>query len=132
MEKSLVFVVSANDAVRDSTRQLIEAAGLHAQTFATIQAFLDAVVSGRRACLVLDVNKGDLSDPQGQTLLARACARVPGLLIVDRGDVPMAVKAVKAGAREIVQKPYADENLLRSIKQALQAVPLFVPLSGKM
>ena len=121
MEKSLVFVVSANDAVRDSTRQLIEAAGLHAQTFATIQAFLDAVVTGRRGCLVLDVNKRDLSYPQGQTGLATACARVPGLLIVDRGDVPMAVIAVQAGAMEIVQKPYADENLLRSIKQVLQA-----------
>ena len=121
MEKSLVFVVSANDAVRDSTRQLIEAAGLQAQTFATIQAFLDAVVTGGRGCLVLDINKDDVSDPQGQTVLATACTRVPGLLIVDRGDVPMAVKAVKAGAMEILQKPYADDNLLRSIKQALQA-----------
>lgn len=132
MGKPVVFVVSADAAVSDSVKALVESAGLPAETFRSLQMFLDAVEPERRDCLVLDVNKGDLIDPQGLTLLARACARVPGLLIVDRGDVPMAVKAVKAGAMEIVQKPYADENLLRSIKQALQAVPLFSPLSGKM
>lgn len=120
MERPIVYIVSADAAVRDSARQLVEAAGLQAQTFATLQAFLEAVTQGYCGCLVLDVYQGDLSDPQQQAGLATACASMPGLLIVDRGDVPMAVQAVKAGAMEIVQKPYADESLLGGIKHALE------------
>lgn len=121
MERPIVYIVSADAAVRDSAKQLIEAVGLPARTFAFLSAFLDAVTPGHHGCLVLDVYKGDLGDAQQQARLATACTRMPGILIVDRGDVPMAVEAVKAGAMDIVQKPYADENLLSHIKQALQA-----------
>ena len=121
MERHGVFIVSANEAVRDSTRQLVESAGLQAETFTSLQRFLDAVGPGPRGCLVLDVYTDDLGDPHRKALLVDMCARMPCLLITDRGDVPMAVNAVKAGAMEIVQKPYANENLLSSIRHALQA-----------
>ena len=121
MEIPSVFVVSADAAVSDSVKDLVESAGLQAGIFTSLQAFLDAVGSEGRGCLVLDAQIRDLSDPEQQPKLAAACNRMPVLLIVDRGDVPAAVCAVKAGAMDIVQKPYRDENLLDSIATALQA-----------
>jgi two-component system response regulator FixJ len=121
MERPGVFIVSANEAVRDSTRQLVESAGLQAETFASMQIFLDAVAQGRQGCLLLDACQNDLIDPLRQTRLAAAFDRMPGLLLTDRGDVPMAVLALKAGAMDVVQKPYSNENLLGRIKHALLA-----------
>ncbi len=120
MGKTSVFVVSADAAVSDSVKDLVESAGLQAETFSTLPAFLNAVEPGRRGCLVLDARFSDLNDPERQARLAAAFVRMPGLLITDRGDVPTAVRAVKAGAMDVVQKPYRDENLLESIENALR------------
>jgi len=121
MGRPVVFVVSADAAVSDSVKNLVESAGLPAETFRSLQIFLDTVEPGLRGCLVLDTYVGDLRDPQWQSRLAAAYTLMPGLLIADRGDVQTAVLAVKAGAVDVVQKPYRDENLLGSINKALQA-----------
>ena len=121
MGRPVVFVVSADAAVSDSVKNLVESAGLPAETFRSLQIFLDALEPGRRGCLVLDTYISDLRDPQWQSRLAAAYTLIPGLLITDRGDVQTAVRAVKAGAMDVVQKPYRDENLLDSINKALQA-----------
>jgi len=121
MGRPVVFVVSADAAVSDSVKNLVESAGLPAETFRSLQAFLDTVEPGLRGCLVLDTYVGDLRDPQWQASLAVAYTRMPGLLIADRGDVPTAVRAVKAGAMDVVQKPYLNENLLDIINKTLQA-----------
>jgi FixJ family two-component response regulator len=121
MEIPSVFVVSADAAVSDSVKDLVESTGFQAEIFTSLRAFLDAVGSERRGCLVLDTQIRDLSDPERQPNLAAACNRMPVVLIVDRGDVPTAVCAVKAGAIDIVQKPYRDEKLLDRIATALQA-----------
>jgi len=120
MERPVVFVVSADAAVSDSVKDLVESAGLPAETFCSLQVFLDTVGQERRGCLLLDAHISDMRDPQWQASLAVAYARMPGLLIADRGDVPTAVRAVKAGAMDVVQKPYLNENLIQSIKNALQ------------
>ena len=114
------FVVSADAAVRDSVRALVESADLQAETFPSLQAFLD-VEPGRTGCLVFDANVSDLSDPERQTTLAAVCSRMPGIFLTDRGDVPMAVRALKLGAVDVVQKPYRDENLLGGIQRALES-----------
>ena len=121
MGSPVVFVVSADVAVSDSIKALVESAGLPAETFRSLPIFLDAVEPARRGCLVLDAHIRDLRDPQWQADLAVAYSRMPGLLITERGDVPTAVRAVKAGAMDVVQKPYRDENLMDSINKALQA-----------
>ena len=119
MERPEVFIVSANEAIRDSTRQLVESAGLQAETFASMQVFIDTVAQGRQGCLLLDACQDDLIDPLMQTRLAAAFERMPGLLLTDHGDVPMAVLALKAGAMDVVQKPFSNDNLLGRIKHAL-------------
>lgn len=121
MKKPAVFVVSADAAVRDSIKELVESANLQAKTFTSLQTVLDALGSQHRGCLVLNVQTSDLIDPEWQARLAAACALMPSILITDRGDVPTAVYAVKAGASDVLQKPYRDQNLLSSIRRALQA-----------
>lgn len=121
MVRPVVFVVSADAAVGDSVKNLVESAGLPAETFRSLQVFLDVVGPERRGCLVLDAHISDMRDPDWQASLVVAYTRMPGLVIADRGDVPAAVRAVKAGAMDVVEKPYRDENLLDSINEALQA-----------
>jgi len=114
-----VFVVSEDAAVRDSVKDLVESAGMQVETFSSLQAFLDAAPTGRQVCLILDTNGGLLRDPERWATLATACARTPTLLITDRGDVPVAVRAVRAGAVDVVEKPYRDQNLLDSINKVI-------------
>ena len=121
METPIVFVVSADVAVSDSIKALVESAGLSAETYRSLQMFLEAVAPDRRGCLVLDAHIQDFRDPQWQASLAAAYNRMPGLLITDRGDVPTAVRAVKAGAVDVVQKPYREQHLLDAILAVLQA-----------
>ena len=121
MQRPTVFVVSGDAAVRDSVKTLVESAGLKAETITSLQAFVDVVEPGRRCCLVFDARAGDLDDSQGQARLVAACARMPALLITDRGDVRTAVSALKAGATDVVQKPYKNHSLLSSIKTTLKA-----------
>ena len=71
--------------------------------------------------LVFYARIGTLSDQEQQARLAAVCARRPGILITERGDVPMAVRALKAGVMDVVQKPYRDKNLLDHIEKALEA-----------
>ena len=105
MGRPTVFVVSADSAVSDSVKDLLESAGLPAETFTSLQAFLNVTGSERRGCLVLDLHFDDLKDPAMQSRLTAAFARMPGILIIDRGDVSTAVRVVKAGAMDVVQKP---------------------------
>ncbi len=121
MAYTAVFVVSDDVTVRDSVSELAESAGLRAETFPALRVFLDAVQPGRWGCLVLDAQVGNPSDPERQEHFAAACARMPCLLMVDRGDVPMAVRGQKAGAMCVVQKPFRDKNLLDRIKDAVTA-----------
>ncbi len=73
------------------------------------------------ACLVLDAGAGDLVDPQRSAQFASACARMPVLVLTNRGDVHTAVQALKQGAADVIQKPLRDENLLDRINRAVAA-----------
>ena len=120
MEKPTVFVVSDDVAVRDSVKELVESAGLLAETFPSLQGFLEVEEPVSQGCLVFDAHSGDLSNAEQQALLAAACTGRPVLLLTERGDVPMAVCALKAGAQDVIQKPYRDNNLLDHIEKALE------------
>ncbi len=121
MADTTVFVTSHDPAVRDSVAELVESAGLHAKTFPSLQEFLDAVGPGTRGCLVFDAQIGDLSDVERWDQFAAACARIPVVLIVDRGHVSTSVRAMRAGAVDVVQKPLSDNNFLKKIKKAVAA-----------
>ena len=121
MEQQTVFIVDDDAAVRDSIKELVESVGLRAQSYASGQAFLDDFQPQRAGCLVLDVRMAGMSGLQLQHKLGELGAGIPVIIITGHGDVPMAVRALQAGAADFIQKPYRDQLLLDSINKALAA-----------
>ena len=116
-----IFVVDDDDAVRDSLKALLEAEGLSVETYASGQAFLDSYDPSRRACLLLDVRMPDMTGLELQQKLAARPHKLSIIIITGHGDVPMAVKAMKAGAVDFIEKPYSDGTILESVNDALQS-----------
>jgi two-component system response regulator DctR len=119
MEEQTVFIVDDDAAVRDSIQELVESVGLRAESHSSGQAFLASYQPQRSGCLVLDVRMAGMSGLVLQEKLNELGARIPVIIITGHGDVPMAVRALKAGAVDFVQKPYRDQLLLDSINNAL-------------
>ena len=119
MQEQTVFIVDDDAAVRDSIQELVESVGLHAQAYDSGQAFLDDFQQQRPGCLVLDVRMANMSGLALQEKLNGLDAGVPVIIITGHGDVPMAVRALQAGAADFIQKPYRDQLLLDSINNAL-------------
>ena len=114
-----VIVVDDDASIRDSLRDLIGSAGLNVQTFASAQEFLASPRPDAPICLVLDVQLPGLSGLDLQHELAKAGAQIPIIFITGHGDIPMSVRAMKAGAIEFLTKPFRDEDLLNAIEQAI-------------
>lgn len=119
MRRQTVFIVDDDPGVRDSIRELVESVGLHAESYASAQAFLEEFQAERPGCLVLDVRMAKMSGLMLQEELNEKGARIPIIMITGHADVPMAVHALKAGAVDFVQKPYRNQMLLDSINNAL-------------
>jgi two-component system response regulator FixJ len=115
-----VFVVDDDEAMRSSLKWLIESMGMHVETYDSAQGFLDAYFPGRAGCLLLDVRMPGMSGLELQAYLARREQRIPVIIITGHGDVSMAVKAMKNGAVDFIEKPFDDEALIVSIRNALQ------------
>jgi RNA polymerase sigma factor (sigma-70 family) len=114
-----VFVVDDDQAMRTSLQWLIESTGMSVRTYESADVFLASYYPGRPGCLLLDVRMPGMSGLELQSHLAREGYRLPVILITGHGDVAMAVKAMKAGAVDFIEKPFHDEDLLRSIGRAL-------------
>jgi two-component system response regulator FixJ len=114
-----VFVVDDDEAMRRSLKWLIESAGIRVETFASADAFLTAYGPHWAGCLLLDVRMPGMSGLELQAYLAREEHRLPVVIITGHGDVAMAVRAMRAGALDFIEKPFHDEGLLRSIQHAL-------------
>ena len=115
-----VFIVDDDEAVRDSIAELVSSIGLSAATFGSALEFLNGYDPHRAGCLVLDVRMAHMSGPALQEKLLAMGATMPIVFISGHGDIPIAIKAIKAGAVDFVQKPYRDQQLLDSINEALQ------------
>ena len=120
MTEPTVCIVDDDDAVRDSIAELVGSIGLAAQAFGSARDFLDAYDPGRPGCLVLDVRMAHMSGPALQEKLLAMGSKLPIVFISGHGDIPVAIKTIKAGAVDFVQKPYRDQQLLDSINDALQ------------
>lgn len=118
--ETTVFVVDDDQAMRASLKWLIESVGMQVETYESAQAFLDAYYPGRAGCLLLDVRMPGMGGLELQSYLARREIRIPVIIITGHGDVSMAVKAMKVGAVDFIEKPFDDEELLNSIRNALQ------------
>jgi len=115
----IVFVVDDDISVRESLESLIRFAGWLPKTFATAQEFLSRPRVFGPSCLVLDVSLPDLNGLDLQKRIATDRIEMPIIFITGHGDVPMTVRAMKAGAVEFLTKPYGDEVLLSAIQQAI-------------
>ena len=117
---SVVFVIDDDASVRDAISSLIQSVGLRTEVFASVSEFLAHKRSSTTSCLILDVRLPGVSGLDFQSELAKANAEIPIIFITGHGDIPMTVKAMKAGAVEFLTKPFRDQDLLDAIQVALE------------
>jgi len=120
MSEPTVFIVDDDAAVLDSIAELVMSVGLQAATFRSSREFLDGFDPELPGCLVLDVRMAHISGPALQDELNAIGARIPIVFISGHGDIAVAIKTIKAGAVDFVQKPYREQQLLDSINEALR------------
>lgn len=119
-EAPKVYVVDDDPAMRDSLRWLLESVDFSVQVFDSAISFLDGYGGERPACLVLDVRMPGMSGLDLQDELVRRGVTIPMIMISAHGDVPVAVRALKSGAIDFIEKPFSDQLLLDRVRQALQ------------
>lgn len=115
-----VFVVDDDDAVCDAFGMLLRAAGMRVETFRSAETFLKAHRAGRSGCLVLDIRMPGMSGPELQDELHKRRQQIPIVFLTGHGDVPLAVRALKKGAVDFIEKPPEEERLVLAVLNALQ------------
>ena len=115
-DNAIVFVVDDDRSIRDSLRNLLRSASLRVETFASAQDFLASRRPKTPSCLVLDVQLPGWSGLHLQQELAKVEAHLPIVFITGHGDIPMTVRAMKAGAIEFLTKPFRDDDLLNAVR----------------
>jgi len=116
-----IFVVDDDEAVRDSLALLLEAVGLKVEAFADGQGVLTRCQETRPACVITDVRMPGMDGLELQQKLSKLHADIPVIVITGHGDVPLAVKAMKAGAVDFIEKPFPDDVILASIEAATRS-----------
>jgi FixJ family two-component response regulator len=117
---STVFVVDDDEFVREALETLIQVAGWRARTFASADSFLACPPATGPNCLVLDVNLPGLSGLDLQSVITGERADMPIIFVTGFGDIPMSVRAMKAGAAEFLTKPFSEQVMLDAIRAALE------------
>lgn len=118
-EEPIVLVIDDDESVRDAIGSLLHSVGLRFQTYNSAQSFLQAELPTAPSCLVLDIRMPGQSGLDLQSELVREEVHIPIIFITGHGDVPMAVKALKAGAVDFLAKPFRDQDLLDAVTAAL-------------
>ena len=119
-EQITVFIVDDEKEIRDSLQMLIESIGLAVETYDSAQSYLQSFDPLRPGCLILDVRMKGMSGLVLQDMLTKEPLHPPIIIVTGHGDVPMAVRAVKAGASEFLEKPFNEQQLLDSIHIAIE------------
>jgi FixJ family two-component response regulator len=119
-EPGVVFVIDDDESVRDAVTNLLEAVNLHAHAFGSTEEFFRRGRPNTSCCLVLDVQLPGTTGLQFQQSLKRAGIEIPIVFITAYGDVPTAMRAVKAGAIEFLTKPFQKQDLLSAVYRGLQ------------
>lgn len=120
MTEPTVFVVDDDDAVRDSLTILLESTGYRAEGYGSARALLDAIGPEAQGCIIADVRMPGMDGLELQQALAQRGVRLPVIIMTGHGDVPIAVRAMKAGALDFVEKPFAEEAMLGAVATAMQ------------
>jgi FixJ family two-component response regulator len=116
---SIVFVVDDDASLRDALKSLIRSVGLQVELFGSTQEFLQRKGPNVPSCLVLDIRLPGISGLDFQRKLIEANISIPIIFITGHGDIPMSVRAMKAGAVEFLTKPFRDQDLLDAIHTGL-------------
>jgi FixJ family two-component response regulator len=117
--EAIVFVIDDDESIREALKSLIRSVGLNVEAFASADEFLESRRPDVPGCLILDVRMPGLSGLDLQRDLTEANIHIPIIFITGHGDIPMSVRAMKAGAVEFLTKPFRDQDLLDAIQQAL-------------
>ncbi|MHC4432430.1 MAG: response regulator transcription factor [Planctomycetota bacterium] len=117
--ETTVFIVDDDQAMRDGISLLVKSVGLRAKSFADAQDFLDYYSDSEPGCLVLDVRMPGMSGIELHEELIRCQIMLPVIFLTGHGDIPMGVRAMKAGAVDFIEKPPCDQALLDAIQRAV-------------
>ena len=115
-----VFVVDDEADIRDALRMLLASVKLKVETFGSAREFLAAYDPKRAGCMILDVRMPGMSGPELQEQLRANNINIPIIIITGHGDVPTAVRTMRAGAIDVLEKPFSDDLLLERVHQALE------------
>lgn len=117
--KQTVYVVDDDASARDSLCWLLGTDNLASRAFASASEFLDAWSADWSGCITLDIRMPEMNGLQLQQELARRANRMPVIVLTGHADVPIAIRAMKLGAHDFLEKPYSDDELLESVRGAL-------------
>lgn len=117
---AIVYVVDDDGGVLESVRWLLESVDLRVRTFDDPQAFMEAFEEDGPACLLLDIRMPGVSGLDVQDWLQEQGATVPVVFLTGHGDVPLAVRAMKSGALEFIEKPYNAQHLIETVQHAIE------------
>lgn len=115
-----VFIVDNDESLRDSLAWLVESSGFRAETFASAEAFLAACDAQRAGCLILDVRLPGISGVTLQEELLQRAVKLPVIVITGYADVDTAVRVLKTGAFDFIEKPFGDQIILERVTQAIE------------
>jgi two-component system, LuxR family, response regulator FixJ len=118
-DKTRIYIVDDDEAVRDSLSVLLEARGYQARTFSLAREFLDAASTLPPGCLIADIRMPEMDGLELQRHLAERSLRFPTIVITGHGDVALAVRAMKAGVLDFIEKPFSSQAILDSVATAL-------------
>ena len=119
MPEQLICIVDDDENVRESLGELLDAAGYSVHSFPSAEQFLSSGALASCSCLVTDVRMPDMDGIALQEELARRSVRFPVIVITGHADVPLAVRAMRAGATDFIEKPFKPDTLLSAVRQAL-------------
>jgi two-component system response regulator FixJ len=119
-DRHTIFVVDDDEAVRDSLKILLSAAGYLAELYSSARGFLERNGGASKGCLLADIRMPDMDGLELQEELLKRKTGLPVIIMTGHGDVPLAVRAMKAGAVDFLEKPFNRAQLLASIEKALQ------------
>ena len=119
-EEPIIVVVDDDDAMREALRGLLRSVGFRVAMFRSAAELLQEKIPDLASCLVLDVRLPGLSGLDFQAELTKASIRIPIIFMTGHGDIPMSVKAMKAGAVDFLTKPFRDQDILDAVANALE------------
>jgi two-component system response regulator FixJ len=118
LDSFVVHIVDDDEAVRQSLAFLLSTAGTPVRVYESATSFLDALPSLQRGCLITDVRMPDMTGIELLQRLKSKSIELPVIVITGHGDIPLAVEAMKSGAIDFIEKPFAEESILKAVRAA--------------